>query len=56
MANPLLYLARLAGFEPATYGFVGKTSELHTLLNPRRREVFCLIVIFQKIENFADFL
>jgi len=20
--NPLLYLARLAGFEPATYGFV----------------------------------
>ena len=32
MANPLFSLTSLAGFEPATYGFVDKTSEFPNLL------------------------
>ena len=51
----LKLLARLAGFEPATYGFVVIAFELHTISNASGNRGYSPKFNFQKKGNFPDF-
>jgi hypothetical protein len=53
--NPLLLLARLAGFEPATYGFVVRAFEFHTNSSTNGNRSYSPEFIFQIKGDFPDF-